>query len=410
MRRALITGVGIISPLGEGRTAFFDNLIGGRSAITPITGFDTSGFDSHLGGEVRDFKPETYLGRKTRGLNRTTRFLTAAIKLAVQDAGLTPEETSKSGVVVGTGFGNSAHAITYAQKLLREGPDEMFPLDSMDMPSNSSVNFVSVFFGFRDFARTISAGFTSSHDALGNALQLIRKGRARRVIVAGMEQLSPELFTLFYERNLLTRNNGDTLEAPRPFDQHRNGFALSEGGYALVVEEGELTASRKAKPMAELTGFANGFVGNSNLSDNDRLERMSTIIKLALENASTTAETIDLIHAAANGSQKSDFIEARLIERLFGQNPPAICSIKGQMGEVFGASGVMQAAIAALSLASGKNPSLNLPERPDPDCWQVTEMKNSLVDSPQKVIINGHDLAGNYSCLILEKYNQGNSI
>src|SRR6185369_13258646 len=101
MRRALITGIGVISPLGEGKTAFFDNLMEGRSAIGPITGFDTAGFDSHLGGEVHDFKPETYLGRKTRGLNRTTRFLTAAIKLAIADAGLKPEETAASGVITG---------------------------------------------------------------------------------------------------------------------------------------------------------------------------------------------------------------------------------------------------------------------------------------------------------------------
>src|SRR5215471_9340539 len=235
MRRALITGIGMISPLGEGREVFFNNLIEGRPAIREIKGFDTSSFDSHLGAEVQDFKPELYLGRKMRGLNRTTRFLTAAMKLAIEDAKLSPEETNASGVIVGTGFGNSAHAITYAQKLLREGPDEMFPLDSMDMPSNSSVNFVSVFFGFRDFARTISAGFTSSHDALGNALQLIRKGRAKRVIVAGMEQLSPELFTLFHQRGLLAHAEGDVTEACRPFDANRNGLILSEGSYALVV-------------------------------------------------------------------------------------------------------------------------------------------------------------------------------
>ncbi|HZS47097.1 MAG TPA: beta-ketoacyl synthase N-terminal-like domain-containing protein [Blastocatellia bacterium] len=406
MRRAFITGVGMISPLGEGREAFFNNLIEGRSAVREIEGFDTSSFNSHLGGEVRGFKPEIYMGRKMRGLNRTTRFLTAAMKLAVEDAGLSPEETSDSGVIVGTAFGNSAHAITYAQKLLKEGPDEMFPLDAMDMPSNSSVNFVSVFFAIKNFARTISAGFTSTHDALGNALQLIRTGRAKRIIVAGMEQLSPELFTIFNQRGLLARATEEAAEGARPFNKTRNGFVLSEGGYALTIEEDQLAGARGVKPLAEITGFANGFVGGSKLSSNQRLERLSSIINASLANAAARSSEIDLIYTSANGLRDPDLLECLGLQAVFQPEMPSICAIKSQMGEAYGASGAMQASVAALSLSIGKKPLLNPPasEDVDPACHSVLKTKNPLVESPQKVIINGLDLAGNFSCLILEKY------
>jgi 3-oxoacyl-[acyl-carrier-protein] synthase II len=282
----------------------------------------------------------------------------------------------------------------------------MFPLDSMDMPSNSSVNFVSVFFGFLDFARTISAGFTSSHDALGNALQLIRRGRAKRVIVAGMEQLSPELFTLFYKRGLLAHGNDEFTEACRAFDQQRNGLVLSEGGYALVIEEDQLAASRDASPLAEITGFANGFIKTDGLNDNSRLERMCRIMRAAITNASIVSEELDLIYTAANGTEETDLLEARTLNNVFWNGNPPICAIKPQMGEGFGASGVMQISIAALALANNINPPLNQPKHLDPLCKTRPRTKNPLVERLQKVIINGLDLAGNYSCLILEKYNR----
>ena len=410
MRRALITGIGMISPLGEGRATFFDNLIEGRSAISAISGFDTTLFNSHLGGEVHELQTRNLSRPKRRGLNRTTKFLTAAIKLAVDDAGLTPEEISASGVVVGTAFGNSAHAITYSQKLFKEGPDEMFPLDAMDMPSNSSVNFISVFFGFRDFARTISAGFTSRHDALGNALQLIRRNRAKRVIVAGMEQLSPELYTLLYQRGLLAREKNGNPECCQPFDRRRSGFVLSEGCYALVIEDDQIALSRNAIPIAELTGFANGFIGSSKLPPPKRLERVSAIVKASLTSASAHLTEIDLVYASANGANESDLLDAKALNRVFWDHNPAICAVKAQLGEAFGASGAMQASAAALCLVSGRNPPFSLPEEPDPRCGRVTEIKIPLVESPQKVIIEGLDIAGSFSCLVLEKYRQDNPI
>jgi len=199
-------------------------------------------------------------------------------------------------------------------------------------------------------------------------------------------------------------------EACRPFDRRRNGLVLSEGGYALVIEEDQLAASRNATPLAELTGFANGFVGSSKLNDDNRLSRTSTIMKSALTNASLSPNQIDLVHTAANGTEKTDSVDAKTLNDCFGNDIPPVCAIKAQVGEVFGAAGVMQSAVAALSFTSNKYPNLSLPEDPEPSSLSLNKMKNRLVESPQKVIINGLDLSGNYSCLILEKYNQGDSI
>ena len=238
-KRVVITGLGVVSPLGCGKEAFWNNLITGKSGIAPMTSLDLSPYKCKLGGEVRDLKPEVYLGSKgLKYLNKGTRFLGSASKMALDDAKL-PQDGSLSnqmGIVIGSSLGNFSETTDYFYEIIRNNPSELSPMLSYDVALNSSINYVSVIFKMKGLARTISAGFTSSTDAIGDAYKMVQRDMAKIIVAGGVEQISIDLFLIFYLRSLLSGLDG-TREASLPFDRDRNGFVMSEGSYVVILEE-----------------------------------------------------------------------------------------------------------------------------------------------------------------------------
>src|SRR3989304_5151205 len=274
-KRVVITGLGIVSPLGCGKEPFWNSLIEGKSGIAPMTSLDLSPYKCKLGGEVRDFKPEVYLGIKgLKYLNKGTRFLGSASKMALDDAKL-PQDGSLSnqmGIVIGSSLGNFSEKTDYFYDIIRNSPSELLPMLSYDVALNSFINYVSVISKIKGLARTISAGFTSSADAIGDAYKMVQRDMAKIIVAGGVEQISIDLYLIFYLRGLLSGLNG-TKEESLPFDKARNGFIMSEGSYVVILEELQHALDRGAHIYAEIKGFGNTFVGGKKHPEDVRMRR-----------------------------------------------------------------------------------------------------------------------------------------
>jgi len=339
--------------MGCGKEGFWNNLIAGKSGIAPMSAFDLSPYTCKLGGEVRDFKPEIYLGSKgLKYLNKGTRFLGSASKMALDDARLAQGsfQPEQMGIIIGSSLGNFSETTDYFYEIIRDNPSELSPMLSYDVALNSSTNYVSVIFGIKGLARTISSGFTSSADAIGDAFRMIQRDVVKVIVAGGVEQVSMDLYLIFYLRGLLSGLDG-ARETSAPFDKARNGFIMAEGSYVVILEELEHALHRGAHIYAEVRGFGNTFTGAKNHPADICVHRAERAMHEALINAGVEKEGIDLISANANGCRLQDAIEAKAIQSLFGVNcGVAVSAVKSNLGESYGASGAAQLISTVLSI------------------------------------------------------------
>ena len=406
-KKAVITGIGVVSPLGIGHQDFWDNLVSGNSAIAPMECLDLSKYACKNGAEVKGLNPEEFLGRKgLRYLNKGTKFLGSSAKLAVDDANLEIDEelANDTGILIGSSLGNFSQTTDYFHNIIREGPSNLSPMQSYDVALNSSINYVSVFFKMKSFARTISSGFTSGTDAIGNAIKLIQNGKAKVIIAGGVEQLSLDLYMIFYMRKMLAGSDGTGNEISMPFDKRRNGFIMSEGSYVFVMEDHEHAVSRGAKIYGEISGYGSLFSGGRNSDIEKRVEKARNTMKLCLDDAGISTEDIDLINANGNSDKFSDLIEAKAIKELLkkkGEEVP-VHTVKSTLGESYGASGAAQTASALLSIKNSLVPPTINCEEKDPEC-NLNIVNEKLEKEVNTVLINSFDLSGNNSCLVVKK-------
>lgn len=406
-KKALVTGIGVVSPLGIGVENFWANLLDGKSGIGPISYFDVSGFNSKLGAEVKEFSPEDYIGKKgLRYLNNGTRFLSSSVKMALDDSKFPEDEAlfDNIGIIIGTSLGNFAGTTDYFHEIIRESPADVSPMKSFDVALNSSTNHASVFFKIKKFARTISSGFTSGTDAIGDGLKMIREGRAKAVIVGGVELISIDLYYIFNSLKLLSHANGNSQELSAPFDKRRNGFVLGEGSYVLMLEDSDFAEERGAIAYCELAGYGTTLGANRKFSVERKIKKAETAMNMALEDAGVDKRQIDLICANANSSKEMDMIEAKAIRNLFyqnGSNKSLINSIKASVGECYGAAGAAQTVSTAMSIKYGNVPPIINYKVSDPECDLNLVTGSAAKHSVNTAIVNSFDYLGNSSCLLL---------
>ena len=406
-KKAVITGIGVVSPLGIGHQDFWDNLVSGNSAIAPMECLDLSKYECKNGAEVKGLNPEEFLGRKgLRYLNKGTKFLGSSAKLAVDDANLEIDEelANDTGILIGSSLGNFSQTTDYFHNIIREGPSNLSPMQSYDVALNSSINYVSVFFKMKSFARTISSGFTSGTDAIGNAIKLIQNGKAKVIIAGGVEQLSLDLYMIFYMRKMLAGSDGTGNEISMPFDKRRNGFIMSEGSYVFVMEDHEHAVSRGAKIYGEISGYGSLFSGGRNSDIEKRVEKARNTMKLCIDDSGISPDDIDLINANGNSDKFSDLIEAKAIKELLGGKGEEVPvhTVKSTLGESYGASGAAQTASALLSIKNSLVPPTINCEEKDPEC-NLNIVNKKCEKEVNTVLINSFDLSGNNSCLIVKK-------
>ena len=409
-KRVVITGLGVVSPLGCGKEAFWNNLIAGKSGIAPMTSLDLFPYKCKLGGEVRDLKPEVYLGSKgLKYLNKGTRFLGSASKMALDDAKL-PQDGSLSnqmGIVIGSSLGNFSETTDYFYDIIRNSPSELSPMLSYDVALNSSINYVSVIFKIKGLARTISAGFTSSADAIGDAYKMVQRDMAKIIVAGGVEQISIDLFLIFYLRGLLSGLDG-IKEASTPFDKARNGFVMSEGSYVVILEELQHALDRGAHIYAEIKGFGSTFVGGKKHPEDVRVRRVEKAMHDALEDAGVKREDINLISANANGCKMQDKVEAKAIQSYFGTGSGQIpiSAIKSNVGESYGASGAVQIISTTMSINTGLIPHIINHSNKDQEINLNLIIEKPLKKEIQNAVINTMDYDGNNSCLVISRFGK----
>ena len=406
-KKAVATGIGVVSPLGIGHQDFWKNLVSGNSGIAPMEYLDLSKYECKYGAEVKDLNTEEFLGRKgLRYLNKGTKFLGSSVKMALDDANLEIDEelSNQTGILIGSSLGNFSQTTDYFHDIAREDPSGLSPMQSYDVALNSSINYASVVFKLKSFARTISSSFTSSTDAIGNAIKLIQNGKANVIIAGGVEQISLDLYMIFYMRKMLARANGTGSEISMPFDKRRNGFIMSEGSYVFVLENHDYAVSRGARIYGEVSGYGSIFAGGRNSDTGKRVEKAGNAMKKCIDDASMSTDDIDLINANGNSGKLPDLIEAKAIKELFGEesNIP-VHTVKSSLGESYGASGAMQTASALLSINNGLVPPTINYEEKDPEC-NLNVVNERLEKEVNTVLINSFDLSGNNSCLIVKKH------
>lgn len=396
--------MGLVTPLGIGREAFSENLFGGGCGIRPIEGFDTAPFQSHMGGEVRDFSPRDFIsGRTLRRMDRLSGIVTASARMALEDAGIDLDGTDRNriGIVMGTAFGATDVAARFAGTLFTDGPRRVNPILVPNTVMNAPAGHAAIELGLRGINTTVNHREASAETAIAYAATQIQQGRGDVVLAGGGDILSPFFFTVLERFMALSPQDGGEEQA-RPFDRNRNGPVAGEGAGLLCLESLESARSRGATIYCEIAGWG---MSGAPAPANDWPDDSAGLV-LAMEKAMAMAGVgpgdIETVSAAASGGIKSDRLEARALEQFFnGGVQPAVTAIKGALGENF-ASGGIRAAAMALSIHAGiVPPTLGLTSPIISLDAVKTESREMTVNHG---LVNACASGGTFAALLLRRY------
>ncbi|HYM80267.1 MAG TPA: beta-ketoacyl-ACP synthase II [Candidatus Limnocylindria bacterium] len=373
-RRVFVTGVGVVSPLGNDTETCWAQMIAGKSGAGPITRFDATGFSTRFACEVKDFSIEGVIDRKdAKRMDRFVQFAVFAAHEAIRNAGLDLDtmDRERVGVVIGSGIGGMETFEEQHRNLVEKGPGRVSPFFIPMMIVDMAAGQVSIQFGLKgpNFA-TVSACASGAH-AIGEALRLIRAGDADAIVTGGSEAtITPMAMAGFGSSRALSTRNDDPLRASRPFDQERDGFVIGEGAGVLILESEEHAQRRGANRLCELVGY--GATGDAYhitapCVDGDGAARA---MRRALQDARLAPEDVQYINAHGTSTPAGDPAEVQAIKTVFGDHARrlVISSTKSMTGHLLGAAGGLEAVATALTLARGiVPPTINL-DTPDPTC------------------------------------------
>lgn len=357
----VITGVGVVSPIGIGKEAFWKGLDEGRSGIKPIAQFDTSKLNSKLGGEVTNFKPEDILGPQgLRNYDRCISLALSASKLALQDASLTVNAANSSnfGVVLGTSLGGIKTISEIDKQSMREGPRSLDPGLCPNVVLCSPASQISIRFGIKGFTTTVSAGFNSSYYALRYGLDLLRSNRGIKYLLVGaVEEFCEQVFKGFYYLGYLSGSRNGHAEINAPYDRRRNGFILGEGAVMFILESKDDALRRGAKVYAKVSEYGEQFVHcSSQYSLQHSLRHADEIVNRLPPKLRNRLYEIDFVSLGANSSVLGDALESHLMNSLFTEHEyyPEAGAIKSLVGESYSAGGCFQLLGALYALDQGR--------------------------------------------------------
>jgi 3-oxoacyl-[acyl-carrier-protein] synthase II len=400
-RSVSVSGIGIVSAFGTSHAGFRDALLEGRSAVAPLTAFDTAGCRSRLAAEIAAFDAAAWVPpMKMRRMDRTGVYAVAATKMALDDAGaaIPPEGDDGMGVVLGTwsaGGGSTQH---FLDALFRKGPSGAPALLFDSTVANAAASLAGLEHRFRGPNLTISHKEASSLAAVVSAVDLVREGRATTLMTGG----SDAIFETFYKaHDRFAVMSPDAVFSRRlaPFDTARDGFVLGEGAFCLWVGAGAESGAG-AGTHGEILGVAASSAAGAINAWPDRREPLARTMRLALEDASLGPEAVDVVYAAANATRSLDAIEAHALTGLFGGARTIVTSIKGALGE-FGASGGAACVAALLCGRIGRVPPIAGLECPDPAAISL-RLARTAVDAPGPIVlVNGFASGGALFSVVL---------
>jgi 3-oxoacyl-[acyl-carrier-protein] synthase II len=375
-RRVVITGMGVVTPVGNSIDTFWSNLKNGVSGIGIIDAFDTSGYDCKIGGQVRDFDPKLFF-KNPKDVRRTDRFThlaMAAAKMAVADSGIDIDnlkDRDRFGVIVSTGIGGLKTLQDQLQILLTRGPGRNSPFTIPMLASNMAGGAISMEFNLRGPNLCIVTACATSNNAIGESWRIIKFGDADIFLAGGVEASIVKIGVAgFSAMKALSTRNDEPERASRPFDRDRDGFVMSEGSGVVVVEELEHARARGAKIYCEITGYGVSADAYHMTAPPPNGEGAARAMKMALDHARISPEQVDYINAHATSTDIGDLCETRAIKQIFGEyaNKVSISATKSMTGHLLGGAGGIEMAACALAIRdSVVPPTINL-ENPGEEC------------------------------------------
>ncbi|AEF86291.1 3-oxoacyl-[acyl-carrier-protein] synthase II [Treponema primitia ZAS-2] len=418
-RKVVVTGMGVISPIGNSVEEFKQSLIAGKSGIGKITQFDTTGFDVTIAGEVKDFEPSLWIEKKEgRKMARFTQFAVAAAAQALKQADLLENaedgrqrikgDPHKAGIVLGNGIGGFEIITEAFHKLFDNGPKRMPPLTVPMMIGNEAAGNLSMVYGLKGPAYTQVTACASGADALGQALDLVRSGRCDVVITGGTEAcITAFAIGGFQMLKALSSKRCDTPEkASRPFDVDRDGFVLGEGAGILVLESEEHAKARGASIIVEFAGYGASADAYHITSPDPSGEGGGTAMKFALEDAGVKPEEVQYYNAHGTSTEINDRTETKMIKYAFGDHAKKlkVSSTKSMTGHCVAGGGGFEAIACILAIRDGFfPPTINL-ENPDPDC-DLDYVPNKVQYGTVNVAASGNlGFGGHNGVVVFKKY------
>ena len=372
--RVVVTGIGIVSPLGLDVDTTWKGLVAGKSGVSYITAFDSETFATHIAAEVNDFIPTDHFGRKeARHMDRFVQFAVVASREAVKQAGLTLNDSNAEdvGVIIGSGIGGLITLSEQFKVLQERGPSRISPFLVPMMITDMASGQVSIDLGAKGPNFCTTSACASGSDAIGVAFQLIKAGRTKAVITGGSEaSITPIAIAGFNAAKALSTRNSEPEKACRPFDAQRDGFVMGEGAAVMVLEDLDYAQARGACIIAEVLGY--GMAGDAFhlTAPPEGGEGSVRAMNMALKEAGVRPEEVDYINAHGTSTQLNDKYETLAIKTVFKEHAykVPISSTKSMTGHLIGASAALEAAVTVLAIDRGEiPPTINL-ENPDPDC------------------------------------------
>ncbi len=408
-RRVVITGLGPVSPVGIGKEAFWDSLVHGRSGITEITRFDASKFPTRIAGEVKNFKPEEYMAKKSISTSgRFSHLAVAAARLAFEDSRIKLNGTDP--YRIGACMGSSAIGISTIEEpipvFFEKGVRTIHPLTLVEYTAHISTAYVQIELSIKGPVTTISSGCSTAIDAVGWAFEQVRNGKADAIVAGGSDApLSPFSFGTFCAVRVLSKRNNEPEKASRPYDADRDGMVLSEGGAAIVVEELNHALERGATIYGEILGFASVSEAGQTVAVEMSGATVSKVIEYALKNANLNPSDIDYICAHGNSMVDYDISETKGFKLALGEHAYRIpiSSIKSNMGQSLAPASGLQLCSSCLTLRDDTIPPTINYEHPDPQCDLDYVPNRARHNRVNIALINTHSVGGSHSAIIIGK-------
>jgi len=410
LRRVVITGLGIVSPVGTGLEKFWSSLIAGVSGIGPVTRFDPTRFRTKIAGEVTDFEPTLYMDKKeARRMDRFTQFAVAASGMALRDAGLNLELENKDriGVILGSGVGGIETLEEQARVLAEKGPGRVSPLFVPMMIANMGAGQVAISNCLRGPNITSVSACASGSNAIGDAFKMLQCGRVDVMISGGSEAaITPLAMAGFISMKAMSTRNEEPEKASRPFDAERDGFVIGEGAAILVLETLEHALNRNARIYAEIVGYGSTCDAYHMTAPDPTGHGAANSMKEALFDAGLEPSAVDYINAHATATPLGDKAETLAIKKIFGQHAYklAISSTKSMTGHLLGASGGLEAMVCILAIVNGVIPPTINYELPDPDCDLDIVPNTARVADVNVALSNSFGFGGHNATLVFKRY------
>ena len=409
-RRVVITGLGLVTPLGIGVEKTWSALCEGRSGIGEITRFDTTGFTTKIAAEVKDFNAEDFLPKKDA--KRTEKFIAyavAAARMAVESARLTIDETNgpRVGVITGCGLGGLESLETTARTIQEKGPKRCSPFFIPMLIGNMAPGMISIHLGAKGPNISVATACAAGAHAIGDACNTILRGQADAMITGGVESvITPTCVAGFNAMKALSTHNDDPPKASRPFDRDRDGFVVGEGAGMLILEDLNHALERGAPILAEMAGYGQSGDGYHMTSPSPDGDGMIRCMQAAIDSAGITCESIDYINAHGTSTPLNDLYETRAIKKVFGDcaQKIAISSTKSMTGHLLGGAGGIETAFTVLALKNGIiPPTINL-ENPDDECDLDYVPKVARKTDIIYAMSNSFGFGGTNACLVVKRY------